>query len=81
MQIKVTHIGEDYATIEVDGQEFETSRGLGEAIIEAEESVKTTHFYSKVDFPEIGSVFQIEGNTYRVEDNRVIYESVAKKVA
>jgi hypothetical protein len=30
--IKVTHFGEDYATVEVDGVEFETSLGLGEAI-------------------------------------------------
>lgn len=31
--IKVTHLGEDYATVEIDGEEFETSLGLGEAIL------------------------------------------------
>lgn len=37
--ITVTHIGEDYATIKVAGtaSEFQTSRGLGEAIIKAYE--------------------------------------------
>lgn len=30
--IKVTHFGEDYATVEIDGKEFETSLGLGEAL-------------------------------------------------
>lgn len=37
--IEVTHIGEDYATIKVKGTagEFQTSRGLGEAIIKAYE--------------------------------------------
>lgn len=37
--IKVIHIGEDYATIKVAGTsgEFQTSRGLGEAIIKAYE--------------------------------------------
>ena len=28
-KIKVVHIGEDYSTIEVNGAEFETSKGLG----------------------------------------------------
>lgn len=39
--IKVTHLGEDYATIEVNGEEFQTSLGLGEKlqeILEAEEA-------------------------------------------
>jgi len=31
--IKVTHIGEDYSTIEVDGKAFQASLGLGEAIL------------------------------------------------
>lgn len=31
-KIKVTHLGEDYSTIEVNGEEFEASLGLGEAI-------------------------------------------------
>lgn len=37
--IKVTHIGEDYATIKIKhtGGEFTTSRGIGEAIIKAYE--------------------------------------------
>ena len=30
--LKVTHLGEDYSTIEVNGEEFEASLGLGEAI-------------------------------------------------
>ena len=30
--LKVTHIGEDYATIELNGAEYEISRGLGEAL-------------------------------------------------
>lgn len=37
--IEVTHIGEDYATIKIKhtGGEFQTSRGIGEAIIKAYE--------------------------------------------
>lgn len=33
--IKVNHLGEDYATIEIDGIEFEASRGLGLAMKQA----------------------------------------------
>ena len=36
--IKVTHLGQDYATVEVNGNEFETSLGLGEALLEESES-------------------------------------------
>lgn len=32
-RIKVTHLGEDYSTIEVDGEEFQASLGLGEALL------------------------------------------------
>ena len=28
-KIKVTHLGEDYSTIEINGLEFEASRGIG----------------------------------------------------
>lgn len=34
--IIVTHLGEDYATVEINGEEFETSLGLGEAILKAQ---------------------------------------------
>jgi len=32
--IKVTHLGEDYAIVEINGEEFETSLGFGEALFE-----------------------------------------------
>lgn len=32
-KIKVTHLGEDYSTIEVDGEEYQASLGLGEALL------------------------------------------------
>lgn len=35
MDIKVTHLGEDYATIELNQQEFETSLAFGLALHEA----------------------------------------------
>lgn len=37
--IEVTHIGEDYATLKIKhtSGEFQTSRGIGEAIIKAYE--------------------------------------------
>ncbi len=31
--IKVTHLGEDYSTIEIEGEEYEESLGFGEALI------------------------------------------------
>lgn len=34
-KINVTHYGEDYATVTVNGEDFETSLGLGEAIAKA----------------------------------------------
>lgn len=32
-KIKVTHLGEDYSTIEVKGEEYQGSLGLGEALL------------------------------------------------
>lgn len=32
LDMEVTHIGEDYAKIEVNGEEYETAKGIGEAI-------------------------------------------------
>ncbi len=32
-KIKVTHLGEDYSTIEVNGYEFEASLGLGQELL------------------------------------------------
>lgn len=37
-KIKVTHLGEDYATVEIDGEEYQTSLGLGEAIFKLTEN-------------------------------------------
>lgn len=31
--INTTHLGEDYSIVEIDGEEYETSLGLGEAIL------------------------------------------------
>ncbi len=33
-KIKVTHLGEDYATVKIGNEEFQTSLGLGEALID-----------------------------------------------
>ena len=65
MQIKTTHIGEDYALIEVDGEEFQVPRGLGEKI----QSEIEIDYYSHIDFPQLGSVFERDGLTYKVTDN------------
>lgn len=80
MKIEVTHFGEDYATIEVNGKEFEVAKGLGEAIVEAQEAEITHNFYSTQDFPAIGSTFEQDGKTYEVVDNAVINQSTAKLV-
>lgn len=39
--IKVTHYGEDYATVEIDGVEFETSKGLADALKREAKAQKT----------------------------------------
>lgn len=75
--IKVTHFGEDYATVEVNGKEFEVAKGLGEAIVEAQEKTVTHNFYSRNDFPALGSTFEQNGKTYKVTDNAVINQSTA----
>lgn len=80
MEIKVTHVGEDYATIEVNGVEFQTSKGLGETIFEAQEQYDVVQYYSKMDFPAIGSRYEKEGNTYEVANNSVINQTTAKLV-
>ena len=41
-EIKVSHLGEDYATIDIEGEEYETSKGLGEALMGALEQKKPT---------------------------------------
>lgn len=46
--IQVTHLGEDYSTIEVNGTEYEASLGLGEAIMEETES-KIVHRSTEVE--------------------------------
>lgn len=79
-EIKVTHFGEDYAIIEVNGHEFEVAKGLGEAIVEAQEEIITHNFYSRQDFPEIGSTFEQDGKTYKVIDNTVINQSTSQLV-
>lgn len=42
-EIKVTHLGEDYATVDIEGEEFETSLALGEALIIALEQKQITN--------------------------------------
>ena len=33
IKTKVTHLGEDYSTIEIAGEEYQASLGLGEALL------------------------------------------------
>lgn len=80
MKIEVTHVGEDYATVEVNGVEFETSKGLGEAIIEEQENIITHNYLSRNDLPALGSTFEVEGKTYEVINNSVLNQSTAKRV-
>ena len=78
--MEITHIGEDYATIEVNGSEFEIAKGLGLAIKEEQLKVVTHNYYSKQDFPKRGSIFETNGIRYEVVDNMVINQSVAKRI-
>lgn len=78
MKIEVIHFGEDYAVLRVDGAEFEVAKGLGETIVEAQQKVVTHNYYSKQDFPAIGSTFEQEGRTYIVVDNAVLNQSTAE---
>lgn len=64
--ITVTHLGQDYSTISVNGEEFETSLGLGEAIIEAQK--KYIVIQSK-DGYNIGNKGVFGGRVYKVVDN------------
>lgn len=64
--ITVTHLGQDYSTISVNGEEFETSLGLGEAIIEAQKRYIITQ---SENGHNIDSTRVFGGRVYKVVDN------------
>lgn len=47
-KIEVTHLGEDYATVAVNGKEFETSKGLGIAIMSISASLDESYIYPSI---------------------------------
>ena len=79
-KIKVTHLGEDYATVEVDGVEFQTSLGLGEALLELNKLIEV-NYYSSNTLPAIGEQITRGGDVYEVIDNSTRHISTMKLVA
>lgn len=47
-KIEVTHLGEDYATVSVNGKEFETSLGLGIALMSVAKGMDDSHIYPSI---------------------------------